>query len=111
MSSRYARFLTAGLAGALAACSSSGAPSAAPGLGSVSSMILPSGEHVVRAGFHEVRFGGAVRHAHAGRSWIDPAGKKNAILYGSSYDGGFINIYKQKGTGQQPIGRLTSGLH
>ena len=110
MSSRYARFLTAGLAGALAACSSSGAPSAAPGLGSVSSMILPSGEHVVRAGLQEIRFGGAVRHAHAGRSWIDPVGKKNAILYGSSYDGGFINIYKQKGTGQHPIGRLTSGL-
>ena len=110
MSSRYARFLTAGLAGALAACSSNGAPSAAPGLGNVSSMILPSGEHVVRAGFHEIRFGGAVRHARAGRSWMDPAGKKKALLYGSSYDGGFINIYKQKGTRQQPIGQLTSGL-
>jgi len=110
MSSRYPRLLTAVLAGALAACSSNGAPSITPALGGASSMILASGEHLVRAGFHEVRFGGAVRHARAGRSWMDPAGKKQALLYGSSYDGGFINIYKQKGTRQQPIGQLTSGL-
>jgi hypothetical protein len=110
MSSRYARLLTAVLAGTLAACSSNGTPSATPRLGAVSSMILPSGEHVVRAGLHEVRFGVTLRHAHAGRSWIDPAVKKKAILYASSYDGGFINVYSQKGTGQQPIGQLTSGL-
>ncbi|HYL26229.1 MAG TPA: hypothetical protein VEW74_00270, partial [Candidatus Nitrosotalea sp.] len=30
--------------------------------------------------------------------------------YGSSYDGGFVNIYSQKGSGQSPIGQLTSGL-
>ncbi len=110
MSSRFARLLTAVLAGALAACSANGTPSATPSLGGVYSMILPSGEHVVRVGRHEIRFGGPLHHTQTGHSWMDPASKKKAILYGSSYDGGFINIYSEKGTGQQPIGQLTSGL-
>jgi hypothetical protein len=110
MFSRFARSLAAALAVALAACSPTSTPSATPSLGGVSLIILPSGEHVIRAGGHEIRFGGRLHHEQTGRSWIDPARKKSAILYGSSYDGGFINIYSEKGTGQHPIGQLTSGL-
>lgn len=76
MPSRFARLLTAVVAGALAACSANGTPSATPSLGGVSSRILPSGEHVVRAGGREIRFAGPMRNAQTGRSWMDPASKK-----------------------------------
>jgi hypothetical protein len=73
---------------------------------------LPSGEHVVRAGSHVIRFGGSLHRAAMGRGWIEPARRhhKRTLLYGASYDGGYINIYKENGSNQSPIGQLTSGL-
>jgi len=96
---------------ALAACSAN-APLGAPqdSNAAVSSVTLPSGEHVIRIGQRVIRFGGHARHAGLHRSWIAPAGKKKTLLYGSSYDGGFVNIYSAKGNNQQPIGQLTSDL-
>jgi hypothetical protein len=110
MSSRFARFATTALLVALAACSAS-APlgTQAPSSG-LQSLTLPSGEHVIRAGAQTIRFGGLNRHPASIRPWISPAAKTKDILYGSSYDGGFINIYSQKGSGQSPIGQLSSNL-
>jgi hypothetical protein len=110
MPSRFARLLTATLACALAACSGNATPSVPSSFGGVSSTVLPSGEHVVRIGRREIHFGGPARRTQIRRSWIRPAMKKSAVLYGSSYDGGFINVYDEKGTGQQPIGQLTNDL-
>ncbi len=110
MSQWFARCITAAAVTALAACSAN-APLAAPQASSaaVSSMTLPSGEHVVRVGSQMIRFGG--HHVTPKkRGMIQSAGNKKPLLYGSSYDGGFINIYSAKGNNQQPIGQLTSGL-
>lgn len=105
------RAATAAAVIALAACSAN-APLAAPQASSVavSSVTLPSGEHVVRVGSQLIRFGGHTRAAGKAAHFDVALAKKPALLYGSSYDGGFINIYDAKGTGQQPIGQLTSGL-
>jgi hypothetical protein len=49
-------------------------------------------------------------HAVAGAGWLSPAALSGPVLYGSSYDGGFINLYPLHGNNQQVIGKLTSGL-
>lgn len=111
MSRCFIRVATAAAVTALAACSantSAGAPLASGA--AVSSVTLPSGEHVVRVGSQTIRFGGHAEHLGRRNSWITPASKKKTWLYGSSYDGDFINIYPAKGTNQQPIGQLSSGL-
>lgn len=41
---------------------------------------------------------------------MSPAAKTGGILYGSSYDGGFINLYSVKGNNQQVTGQLTDTL-
>src|SRR5581483_2503675 len=113
MSSRFTRFAAALLLGALTACAASTQPStlSSPAAG-VELLRLPSGEHMVRTGARIIRFGCSQQHANRRRSWVSPAmkKKKTALLYGSSYDGGFINIYDEKGNGQSPIGQLSSGL-
>ncbi|MBV8723844.1 MAG: hypothetical protein JO350_00770 [Candidatus Eremiobacteraeota bacterium] len=78
----------------------------------VQTSVTASGEHVIRIGSREIRFGGPNHRAAARRSWIVPGAAKDgrALLYGSSYDGGFINIYHEHGTNQAPIGQLTNGL-
>ncbi|MGA8475226.1 MAG: hypothetical protein WB681_09170 [Candidatus Cybelea sp.] len=99
---RLARFATLASVAVLAACSS--APSAyAP----ASSQPAP---HVIRFGGQVVRFGDASQGIAPGRGWISPTAKKRSLLYASSYDGGYINIYPEGGNNQQPIGKLTSGL-
>src|SRR5579871_1208377 len=87
------RAATAAAVTALAACSAN-TPLAAPPASSaaVSSVTLPSGEHVIRAGSQMIRFGGHRTVAHAAMSRFRPAAKKTTLLYGSSYDGGFVNI-------------------
>ena len=89
---------------AIAACSNAGAPLGTPVTG-----IQGSGEHVIGVGGRLIQFGGPA-HRSSNRSWISPDAAKKSLLYGSSYDGGFINIYDAKGQNQTPIGQLTSGL-
>ena len=69
-----------------------------------------TGAHVIRIGGLVFRFGDSSRRAQAQPGWIAPEARLRPLLYGSSYDGGYINIYPQFGTNQQPIGKLTSGL-
>jgi hypothetical protein len=57
-----------------------------------------------------VGYGTASRPARVGAGWLSPAARHQALLYGSSYDGGFINIYPLRGNNQQVVGQLTSGL-
>lgn len=96
---------------AIAACSNAGSPlgSSATGIQGSGTGTQGSGEHVLGVGGRVVKFGGSA-HRSNHRGWISPAAAKASLLYGSSYDGGFINIYDQKGNNQQPIGQLTSGL-
>ncbi len=112
MSLRLARSATLTFCAALAACSASGSNVAPTGFNNVQMSVTASGEHVVRIGSREIRFGGARHRAQSQRSWIAPEAAKEgrALLYGSSYDGGFINIYHEHGTNQSPIGQLTNGL-
>ncbi|MBV9263213.1 MAG: hypothetical protein JO324_02755 [Candidatus Eremiobacteraeota bacterium] len=112
MSFRLARPASLAACAALAACSSSGSNLAPARFNNIQMSVTASGEHVVRIGAREIRFGGAGRRAQSQRGWIAPAGAKDgrALLYGSSYDGGFINIYHEHGTNQSPIGQLTNGL-
>jgi hypothetical protein len=95
---------------ALAACSAGAQPSMPASSAAQALVTTSNGEHVVRFGGETIRFGGSQQRANAKPGWIARAAHKKALLYGSSYDGGFINIYSQKGTNQAPIGQLTSGL-
>jgi len=99
---RLARFATLASVAVLAACSSAPSPYAP-----ASSQLAP---HVIRFGGQVVRFGDASQGSAPGHGWISPAAKKRSLLYASSYDGGYINIYPEGGNNQQPIGKLTSGL-
>lgn len=89
---------------AIAACSNAAGPLGAPVTGT-----QESGERIIGAGGRLIAFGGPA-HRSTHRGWISPEGAKASLLYGSSYDGGFINIYDAKGQNQSPIGQLTSGL-
>ncbi len=106
---RLARLASLGAIAALAACSNAAQPVTPANSAAVRAQVLPSGERVVHIGGELIRFGGNARHA-AKRGWISSAAGKRALLYGSSYDGGFINIYPEAGNNQQPVGQLTSGL-
>jgi hypothetical protein len=103
------RYAALALVAALTACSgslstpSSGAPGA-------SLQTAPNGEHVLRIGAQTIRFGGPTLHRAARRGWISRAQASGGVLYGASYDGGFVNIYPVKGNDQAPIGQLTSTL-
>jgi hypothetical protein len=102
------RYVSLAFVAALSACAGSG--STTPAVSSNAfERVAPNGEHTVRVGAEVIRFGGPARHTAARRSWTSPAAS-GAVLYGSSYDGGFINIYPLNGTNQAPIGQLTSGL-
>jgi hypothetical protein len=47
----------------------------------------------------------------AGAGWLSPQAKKaKNVLYVADQDAGAIEIYKQKGTSQQPIGKITDGV-
>jgi hypothetical protein len=97
------RFATLALLVAGAACSGSAAPQA-PGL-----QVAPG---LVRMGATVVRFGGASSRVRASRGWMSPDAKRRtkSLLYASSYDGGYINVYPEKGNNQEPIGKLTTDL-
>jgi hypothetical protein len=111
MLTHYKKFTLATLLAALTACSASAPPvTPASATSDVQSVTLPSGEHVVRADGRIIRFGGPRGRTGSARGWIEPQTNSNKLLYGSSYDGDFINIYSQHGTGQSPIGQLTSDL-
>ena len=45
-----------------------------------------------------------------GGGWISPKAAQTGIIYGASYNGGFINMYALKGTNQTVIGQLTNSL-
>lgn len=47
---------------------------------------------------------------HRGGGWISPKVGQTPIVYGSSYNGGFINIYALKGKNQTVMGQLTNSL-
>jgi hypothetical protein len=104
--------MVAAAAAALTACSGGApvntTPSFSDGL-TASSPVL--GDHIIRTGGQVFRYGGLRSgKAPAGSGWMSHAVKNGGVLYGSSYDGGFINIYPVRGNEQQPIGHLTSGL-
>ncbi len=97
---------------AIAACSNGASVGTTP---SVPDRFATSnsahGDHVLRVGAQIFRYGGSRDgSAHPARGWMSPAGKSGGVLYGSSYDGGFINVYPVRGNEQAPIGQLTSGL-
>lgn len=50
--------------------------------------------------------------SHRGGGWMSPAAKSGltGIIYGASYDGGFVNLYALHGTDQTVIGQLTNSL-
>lgn len=109
MASSLARFIVLAAVAGLVGCSGTTAVNA-PAPSSVQASVTPLGEHVIRAGAEVVRFGGPSRHAQR-RSWISPEARKQAhLLYGASYDGGFINIYPLRSSNQSPIGQLTTDL-
>src|ERR1700722_7512800 len=84
----------------------SGAPS--------SSTALPGGQRApltTASNAHSVvGYGTASHPARSGGGWFSAAARHQALLYGSSYDGGFINIYPLRGNNQTVVGQLTSGL-
>jgi hypothetical protein len=52
----------------------------------------------------------AAGHA-AGAGWLSPQAKKaKNLLYAADQDAGAIEIYNQKGSSQQPIGKITTGV-
>ena len=109
------RSVTCALLAAVALTGCSGAGAVAPSSGTLpqassSSVTRPLGAQTVSNGGQVFRYGDASRPS-AQRGWLSAAAKGGGpVLYGSSYDGGHINIYSQKGTNQAPIGQLTSGL-
>ena len=99
------RFATLALVVGLAACSGT-APSPQTPAGP---QVVPG---IVRAAGTVVRFGGPRSRVQSSPGWISPDARKKqrSLLYASSYDGGFINIYKERGNDQAPIGKLTTDL-
>lgn len=93
----------------LTACSGGTPATTAANASAVQIATLPSGEHVVRFGSHTFRYGGP-RHVSARHGWISPNASRRHLLYGSSYDGDFIEIYNEAGNDQSPIGLLSSDL-
>lgn len=111
MSFRFVRYAAAVAALVLAACSGGPSVTTPPsGTAAMPSITVVNGEHVVRVGAQVFRFGGHPVHHAARRSWLSPAAGSNPLLFGSSYNGGFIQVYSQKGTNQSPIGQLSNGL-
>jgi hypothetical protein len=109
MVSSLARFTVLAAVAGLVACSGSSAVNA-PAPSGVQAYVTPLGEHVIRAGGVVIRFGGPRRRTQR-RGWLSPAAKKRArLLYGASYDGGFVNIYPLRSTNQSPLGQLTTDL-
>ncbi len=102
MIKRSAQLATIAIATVLAAC---GGPSV-PGNPASSQ----AGPQAIRFGGQVVRFGDAVPSRHVGNGWLSKPAATTSLLYGSSYDGGFINIYDERGKNQAPIGKLTSTL-
>lgn len=106
--SRFALRLLAGAGvAALAACSSptsvgTGAPLTA----------LSSAQHhaAFQGAAGNVRYGPPSHHTSMRKGWMSPAARKGGVLYGSSYDGVFINLYSSKGNDQQVEGQLTDSL-
>ncbi|HVR47295.1 MAG TPA: hypothetical protein VMT95_11770 [Candidatus Binatia bacterium] len=97
------RFATLALLAGLGACSGSAAPPAPAG-----PQVAPG---LVRVGATVVRFGGPSSRVQTSPGWIAPdRHHKKSLLYASSYDGGYINVYPEKGSNQQPIGKLTTDL-
>lgn len=102
MTERRVRLATMALAAVLAACS--GPSFSANPAGSLAT------PQTLRFGGQVVRFGDPNRVPHAGTGWIAKPAVITSLLYGSSYDGGYVNIYKEGGKNQAPIGKLTSSL-
>ena len=98
----------------LAGCSAGSGPSTTTALGPGT---LP--DSVLRAPASRAEFGvvlprGFVPPAQrraAGPGWLSPYAKagKN-VVYIADQGAGAVRIYKQKGTGQQPIGEITQGI-
>jgi len=91
------------LAAAIAGCSVTAGPVTAP-------LHASRPANAARTGMH-VAYGPYVSNPinrHGG--WISPNAGQTGIIYGSSYNGGFINIYALKGNGQTVVGQLTDSL-
>jgi hypothetical protein len=89
---------------AIAGCSAAGGP-----VGSA----LPhraSGAGVMSQGTHAAFGPYASAPVHRGGGWISPDAGQAGIIYGSSYNGGFINLYALKGHNQTVVGQLTNSL-
>ncbi len=91
-------------AAGVAGCSGPSSLAYAPPAGATGANALAS--KAARA----VRYGPPDQLARSGGGWISPAARRQGILYGASYDGGFINLYSSRGNDQHVIGQLTSGL-
>lgn len=108
-SHRFVRLFAICIGLAVAGCSFAGGPASRTALSSsgaqARAVALAHGMHV--------EFGPYVG-ASSGRAggWVSPSVRSGVtpIIYGSSYNGGFINIYALKGQNQTVIGQLTSNL-
>lgn len=89
---------------AFAGCAGAPSSSATPGLALNAPVTTAASAH------RAIGYGPVSHLVKRGGGWLSPAARHRAVLYGSSYDGGFINIYPLRGNNQQVIGQLTSGL-
>ncbi len=65
------------------------------------------GGALIRSGYSPPRNGAS----RAGAGWMSPEAKKaKNLLYVADQSAGAIEIYKQKGSNQQPIGEITQGV-
>jgi hypothetical protein len=95
---------------ALAACSSTASLGTNPAVATSTRQQTTSAGGATSGTAGHVRYGPPSHHVQAGGGWISSAATKGGILYGSSYNGAFINLYSSKGNDQQVTGQLTSGL-
>jgi hypothetical protein len=97
------------LGGALAGCGGAG----------TSSATVPSTQPASSAATVPMREGttygvSALLHRAGSthRAWMSPEAKSGKnLLYVSSYNEGYVDIYKSKGSNQSPMGTITSGLN
>jgi len=52
-----------------------------------------------------------LRHVQRSRGWISPQAKGAKVLFVANLGGDAVDIYKQKGQNQQPMGTITTGIN
>lgn len=89
-----------------AACSSAGTHAV------LSAGVQQHASHTLSVGGAHVAFGPYVgpNAGHRVGGWMSPKAGLTGIIYGASYNGGFVNLYALNGNNQTVIGQLTTDL-